>query len=632
MKLLKEFCNFNTSSLTNLKCMRLIQLIVLFCLSSFLFGQEYDDYIGAGHFEGITVSASDTYQGTNPVNTINGSGLDGAKMEAARFLGQATFGATPVAVDSLVASDLNFESWIDNQFEAEQSQYLSKMNNIWAEITNGMVSVGCDTMDAFGPFSVHFQYAWFDNMMDGEDQLRQRVAFALSQLLVISSVTDLGGYGEALSSYYDLLMDHSFGNYRDLLYDVSLSVPMGYYLSHLNNPKADPDNNIHPDENFAREIMQLFSIGIYELNVDGTRKVDGNGNWIPTYDYIDIKEMAKVFTGLAPGAASKDEGCDWVNEPYFGLGIYCADFSQPMTMFEDWHETSEKIIFDGALSIPANQNGMEDIDMVIEFLFNHPNVGPFVAERMIKRLVKSNPSSGYIERVATIFNNDGNGVRGDMKAMVKAILLDPEARTCEALSEPTNGRLREPVLRLTQFLKAFELTNETGNYWHNGYDLNEYMFQSPLMSPSVFNYYQPDNLLAGVEDNIEAPEFQILNTITLPGYTNMVYAWTTWNSVLNDWEGVCDDGSENYEDWPEYIEDTRTRLNTDWVASQVENDKHEDFVNQMDIFLTYGQLSEEMREIITNAAKGLAPWNNNEYEAYLMIYLLMISPDFAITK
>ncbi len=604
---------------------RILTFLCSFLSVVFAYAQNYEDYIGAGHAEGITVTSSGSTDETAADNTINGNGMDAAKMEAARFLYQAGFGSSLEDVNEVLT--MGYEAWIDQQIALPQTQYLDDLLSTWDYIRNVYLSSGYyEEEDLFGPAQVHWNYVWWDNVMTEPDQLRQKIAFALSQLIVISgNNTDLSGHGEALSSYYDLLMKHAFGNYEDLLYDVSLNMSMGFYLSHLNNPKADPENNIHPDENFAREIMQLFSIGVYELNMDGSLKTNNLGQPIETYDLNDIRELAKVFTGLGPGGIT--DMVDWTDEPYFGLGIYGGDNTVPMRMYEEWHETEAKTMFGGQHTIPANQPGLVDIEQAVSILFNHNNTAPFVSRSLIQRLIKSNPSPQYIQRVAEVFVDNGEGVRGDMAAVVKAILLDDEARTCASWSEDNNGMLKEPVLRLTQLLKAANISlNELPNYWHNSYDFANDLDQSPLYSPSVFNFYEPDYKFDG---NLNGPEFQILNTVTTANYFNMVRNWTQWSYITADWE-------RDYLFDEELDEDVRifgynhTHINEEWVVDKLETIGMEDFMNELDVLLTHGNLSDEMRQTIKEGSE-MFNWGTYQRAMY-MFYFILVSPDFMILK
>ena len=436
---------------------------------------------------------------------------------------------------------------------------------------------------------------------------------ALSEILVISINSDLDGFGEALASYYDLLMVHAFGNYKDLLKDVALHVSMGYYLSHLNNPKSIPAENIHPDENFAREIMQLFTIGLYMLNQNGTRQTDGQGNFIPTYDNNDIKELAKVFTGLGPGAIN--ENVDWTNEPYFGLGIWGTDMTVPMIMYPEWHEPGPKTLL-GQYTIPGGQSGMDDICDAVDFLFNHQNVAPFISYRLIQRLIKSNPSPGYVSRIASVFNNNGSGERGDLKAVVRAILLDPEARECSWQQQPDHGKLREPILRYTHAAKALPLDSPLGRYWNNGFSFLDATKQHPLAAPTVFNFFLPDHQPNGpiANNNLFAPEFKIHDSRTSVGFINQVNQWAVWNSLWWSWE-------EN---------DPNVEYDLSSLVPMAEDP--EVLINHLDILFTNGQLSDESRTSIRTALQGLI-WGDYQYDrARLGLYLILISPDYAVFR
>ena len=592
-----------------------ISLIVFLLTSASIVGfGQYTDYVGAGHSDGITVTAS---SGSNAIKTVDGDGLTALRMDAARFLAQAGFGGDMEDVDAILS--VGFETWLDNQVALPASDYLSELEDIWTIIFDAHIDFGIPEDDIFGPYHPHFSYTWFEHLMTEEDQFRQKVSYVLSQIFVVSINSDLRDWGYALASYYDIFQTHGLGNYKDLLTEVSLHPAMGYYLSHFENPKSDIPNNIHPDENYAREIMQLFSIGLYELNIDGSCKLDANGDKIPTYDNDDIKELAKVFTGL--GAGGIQDWVDWTNgQPVWGLGMYATDRTVPMNMYDEWHEPGPKVLFGGAYTIPSGQTGMQDIEDAIDYLFQHENVGPFLASRIIQRLIKSNPSPEYIARAASVFNNNGNGVRGDMFAFIKAILLDEEARSCDALELNNPGRLREPVLRLTSLLKAFPLDNVGNNFWEAGVQQMNSMGQQPLGSPTVFNFYLPDYQPLGDigNANLVAPEFQIFNTQTSIGYINKVHDWTNWDFILYDWE---DD---------DIVGENGVSLGNDHLTNRLQNDGIEKFLNDIDLMLSYGQLTDDTRDLIRQAAIDLN-WGHLP-DALLMLYILMISPDYAIQR
>ena len=603
---------------------------------SLVSAQEYMDYIGAGHSEGIIVTSSSEEVGSEAIKTIDGAGMDSRLFETGRFLSQATMGADLDLINTV--KDMDYGVWIDQQI-AEPVTYLqSEVEDIWEEYLDTLEARGYeDPQDAFGPAMPELTSAWWHNNMVASDLMRQKVAFALSEVFVISSNSDLGGEAVAMAHFYDKLLKGAFGNYKDILSDVSLHAAMGYYLSHLNNPKAVPDENVHPDENYAREIMQLFSIGLYELNNDGTHQLDNEGNSIPTYDNADIKEMAKIFTGLGPGGIN--ENVWWTDEPYFGLSTFGIDWTVPMAMYEDFHEPGIKVILKND-TIPANQIGLDDIDEAINVLFNHQNVPPFISYRLIQRLVKSNPTPNYVERIANVFIDNGNGVRGDMAAIIKAILLDEEARNGEYMFEQHSSRLREPLVRHMQITKGLEIVEEPGGrYWHN-FDYDNSLKQQILFAPTVFNFFLPNHQPVGdiANSGMVSPEFKIHDTSSSINYFNAAYRWTRdWGELINSGryfynsDLVNDDGSiggwdmyrfgETYIDYEAY---------TDLAGTS------ELLINELDKVLTHGQLSDEVRQSLRDNLPNIS-WDGYEYgwereRVRTAIYLITVSPDFAVIR
>ncbi len=591
-------------------------LSLTFCFSN-VEGQLYKDYIGAGHSQGIIVMTSDNMMGSEGVKTLDGSGMDNPMMEASRFLAQATLGYRPTDIEAV--KNLGFEAWIDDQFLEPTTLLLPEMNSIWYDLKVAYANAGIDTSDVFGPYALHYNYALWTVNMSNEDLLRHRITEALTEVLVVSMNSDLRDWGEALCDYYDMLSENAFGNYHDILSEVSKSVQMGYYLSHLNNPKTDTTNNIRPDENYAREIMQLFSIGLYELNQDGTPKRDANGNQIPTYDNLDIKEMAKVFTGLGAGAILDPN--NWPYVPIFGLGTWAIDKTVPMQIFNSEHEPGPKVILkDITINIP--NDGMAEVDSAISYLFHHNNVGPFLSYRLIQRLVKSNPTPAYVSRVAAAFNDNGSGVRGDMKAVIKAILLDSEARSGVMMRDITSGQLRAPFLRTMQFMRSQTINTTSGYLLNNGYTEIESTQHWPLAAPSVFNFYLPNFVPKGgfEQEGLVGPEFKIHNTSTSINYVNRAHAWTYWDAPWWDYEDNLI--------WPD-----TTSINTDYLYSLT--DDPEKMINVLDLYLTHGQLSEITRENMRTAMDQLY-WTWNEewrwHRTRMLLYLFLISPDYVTLK
>ena len=610
----------------------IIALTTIFTISN---AQDYNDYIGAGHAQGITITASHQAEGSEAINTINGNGLDSRRFETGRFLSQATMGANEELISTVM--EMDFGDWIDQQIAVTPSYHRPVLDEVWLECLDTIAVHGfVDPEEVFGPAMTHFSYSWSHINMTANDLLRQKVAFALSQILVVSSNSDLGGEAQGMAHFYDIFVENAFGNYKDILKEVTLHVAMGYYLSHLNNPKANPLENVHPDENYAREIMQLFSIGLYELNSDGSHQLDAEGNSIPTYDNTDIKEMAKIFTGLGPGGIN--ENVTWTDEPYFGLDIWGADFTVPLTMYEEWHETGQKVVLKNDI-IPANQPGMDDIDDAINVLFNHHNVGPFIGLRLIQRLVKSNPTPAYIERVSSVFSDNGNGVRGDMTAVFKAILMDDEARDGSYMFESHASRLREPLMRHIGIARALELVpDRDGRYWLN-YDYADELKQQALNAPSVFNFYPPDHKPVGdiSSQGYVSPEFKIHNTATAINYFNNAYRWTrSWGEIIGNSEGYWD---PNYDNGPGENPGKWYDYGIDDIEIDIEAYRHlaaepELLINALDKLLTHGQLSDELRGYLRENLPNIQ-WTGGDWEANRIrtaIYLIVTSPDFAVIR
>lgn len=401
--------------------------------------------------------------------------------EAFQFLNQASFGATEAEAQRVV--QMGIEAWIDEQMGLPVSLQLPHLQRLPTPMF--AAELQADRVDI-----------WFRNAINGQDQLRQRVAFALSEIMVVSQLGALIDAPYSLASYYDELANNAFGNYRSMIEVVTLHPAMGVYLSMLGNQKPNPALNIRPDENYARELMQLFSIGLVELNADGSTRLDGQLQPIPTYDQSVIEGFAHVYTGWHYAGAPSFE---------FASRGY-ANQVVPMQLYPDFHDTGPKTILNG-VTIPAGQSGEQDLDDALDAVFNHPNVGPFIALRLIQRLVTSNPSPGYIQRVAAQFDNNGFGVRGDLAAVVKAILMDAEARP--DLPMEIDGKIKEPLLRLTQLWRAYNARSESGVFPLA--PANVIFGQGPLQSPSVFNFFSPFFAPAGEIRNssLVAPELEI---------------------------------------------------------------------------------------------------------------------------
>jgi len=423
-----------------------------------------------------------------------------SRRDAFRFLNQASFGPTESSVAALVAlgdAETAYGRWIDDQVRAPASLQLPATQAATVATLSARRS------------------KWFEDAINGPDQLRQRVAFALSQILVVSEYGPLRRSPLAVASYNDTLVAGALGNFRDLLEAVTLHPAMGAYLSMLGNRKPDAASNIRADENYAREVMQLFSIGLVQLNLDGTSRLDADGQPIPTYDQATIENLARVFTGWNYAGASS----------FAAAKKTAANQVLPMQAYPEQHDTDSKTLLSypgaGKVELPPGQSPQEDMRDALDNIFNHPNVGPHIAKQLILRLVASNPSSAYVARVATVFNDDGTGVRGNLEAVVRAILLDPEARS--APTNDTAGKLKEPLLRMVQFLRAYEAKAADGNYrFHN---VDRKTGQGHLMSPSVFNFYSPAYAPAGeiADRALVAPELAIVTEFHAITFANYLF-------------------------------------------------------------------------------------------------------------
>ncbi len=509
---------------------------------------------------------------------------------AARFLSQATFGVKTQEIEQVKA--MGFASWITNQFALPPSFLSSYMVSVYAAYTNGV-------------WSNHKDLAWWWRSIHSPDQLRQRVAWALSQIFVISDGTDrLANEVDCMISYYDMLIGRAFANFYDLLIGVTLHPAMGIYLSHMGNEKADPAAGRFPDENYAREIMQLFSIGLWELNPDGTRKLT-NGLPIPTYQNSDITELARVFTGL-----SWPQGNTNIWWEFYWPTSYAL--IGPMRMWGEYHDTNSKVLLRGR-AIPAGNPPMRDVEIAVSNLFWHPNTPPFICRQLIQRFTTSNPSTGYVWRVASAFTNNGAGVRGDMKAVIRAILLDPEARDPSNMSDPAWGKLREPYLRPVHLGRTFNAASS--NQFLEMWWLDDIYAMRPLGSPSVFNFYSPNFMPSGPLKTLGrvAPEFQIVNDVTAVMAVNHMYTAVEYGG-LNRWAG-----------------DPETNVRLDLAPLIARAADLDAMIAWLDGVLTYGTLEPAHHQMIREALQRI-PASDPEARARMALYLFATSPAFAVLK
>lgn len=539
-------------------------------------------------------------------NGNNGSstGTAVSRLQASRFLMQATFGPTPEDVDHV--QQLGYSAWIDEQTGKPATLHSSYIKGIYADYQGPRADTSYNASDTENfIFGNNLQTAFARAAIQGEDQLRQRVAFALSQILVASRRdANLENKPLGMTDYYDIFVRRAFGNYFDVLSDVAMHPCMGRYLSHVGNQKANPAINQYPDENFAREVMQLFTIGLWELNLDGTRKVNGSGQNIPTYNNTEITQTARVMTGLWFG------GQDWGNG-----GWNDADYATPMTMHADRHDFGLKTLVRGTVvpeRAPTNEEALHDIADALRNLFNHPNCAPFISKQLIQFLVTDNPSPSYVQRVASVFVDDGSGVRGDLKAVTKAILLDEEARDPRyAENNASYGRLKEPVIRAMAVARVFGMKSKPDFQWWDWGNFFGDARQEPTYSPSVFNFFRPEYRAAGLltQNNLAGPVFQITDSYSAIAFPNRL--WDIIENGFNLWQRY------------EFPLDLSTDAS---LASTPEL-----LIDRLNTLFCAGRMSAATRSIIINAINQI-PAEQTAARARVAAYLVMVSPEGAVMK
>lgn len=548
--------------------------------------------------------------------------------EAARFLDQASFGGRLQDIAEL--RQLGYRGWLDRQFNARIS--LQKPFMDWLRTQTSEV------------YPQLRQEAWFihaaqlaDPSEPGhphDDQLRQRVSFALSQLLVVSDKgAALAFQPWALTDYYDTLARHAFGNFRDLLEAVTLHPAMGRYLSMLGNRRADPQLNIRPDENFAREVLQLFSIGLVQLHLDGT-PVRVEGQLLPTYGEEQVRGFAKVFTGwnYSGCTAAQFGNC----HPPVAHDPAWTSAMEPVEAFHDSSSDKQLLQYPGvALAggmLPAGGDARQELRAALDNIFHHPNVGPFLARHLIQRLVTSNPSPEYVARVARAFNNNGQGVRGDMRAMVSAVLLDHEARNGHLLQPHTFGKLREPVTKLVRLWRVAPARSATGRVMRYSHLTDQYG-QFPLSAPSVFNFYKPDFAPLGEVRNagLQAPEFQITTDSQLVSAPNDLGSRIFFSYL----------GSREPNVW-ENNQPVRDKALMDYQALKLLARTSEDLVEHLNLVMLSGAMSAYMRQILIHRLNHdvppyipgalTGPRDIELFRVQQALYLILTSPEFDVQK
>jgi len=542
--------------------------------------------------------------------------------EAARFLAQATFGPRTADIAALRAT--TYAAWIDAQIAGPITRHLPAVEARRAEL------LARNNTDGWQGTR---QNAWWQAALTAPDQLRQRMALALSEILVVSQFGPLDGDHVGTTLYYDMLLENAFGNYRDLLEDVTVSPMMGVYLSMMRNRKPNPVNGHEPDENYAREIMQLFSIGLKSLHPDGSLRLDANGLPIDTYTQDDVVALAHIFTGWGPHY-------DPANPPRWDNGNianrsgwfqYGSDPLRPMSFYTDFHDYQPRTIVTGD-TIPGTLTGEQRMARALDRLFQHPNTGPFLARQLIQRFVTANPSPGYIHRVSAAFANNGSGVRGDLAATLRAVLLDHEARNTTALGDAGYGKPMEPLLRMSRMFRLFfpnpPKPGDSRFFIILQYDMGE---QAPLLSPSVFNFFQPGYTHPGriAAAGLLSPEFQILAETTVVNQANLhhgIMGWGHWTSEpLN-----AGSNAVLRADFSEQV----AILNTPGVTRAQAGDL---LIEHLNIRLLGGRMSEGLKQSIRNFFTTLPSWYdystpNQQSRARVAAYLVFISPEFSTQR
>ncbi len=501
--------------------------------------------------------------------------------QASRFLSQAAIGYSKA--DLLNLSDSGFDAWLTSQFAILRTQkfwdYL--VANHFDAATNMNTTNGADAM------------IW-SQLMGSGDLLRQRIGLALLDQWVVS-IDGFGGSWRSfgLAAYLDVLWDNAFGNYRDLMEGVSTNVAMGLYLTYLGNSKANPSTGSIPDENYARELMQLFTIGLTMLNMDGS-PVLSEGNPVPSYSQADVSQGARVWTGYTYASAD--------NSTPARMGV-------PMTINAAKSETGATSFL--GIAIPAGSDAATARKLALDGLFNHQNVPPFFGRQLIQHLVTSNPSPAYIGRVAAVFANNGSGVRGDMKAVIRAVLTDREARDDSQVDSTTFGKLREPVVRLVQWAKAFNVASATQAWaFGNTSSSANRLGQGLGHSPSVFNWFRPGYAPPGTAiatGGMVAPEFQITNEPSVIAYVNYM------QSVI---VGGAGDAKPDYAALTAIAADSQAllnELNLVLAANQISA-------------ATIARMKTALDTIVTTTTAGTLS------RIYAAILLVMASPEYLVLR
>lgn len=539
---------------------------------------------GGGGSDSVAVPAPAPGAGGAAPGTPSPGASTRTPEEAALFLSQATLGASRAQITA--ATTVSLENWLNDQFAEPISSHVS-----WLQAQGYADPANINSTDGMD------NTIW-RTFIGGDDALRQRVVFALSEICVASvSGVNSSWRQFAMANYLDVLQTHAFGNYRQLLQAITLSPAMGYFLTYRGSVKANPKTGSEPDENYGRELMQLFTIGLVKLRDDGSTVMQGD-KAAETYGPADVSGLARVFTGWNLDTAG-------LKSPYPPDAVV-----RPMVPVASNYETGSKQFL--GTTIAAGTDAQTALGTALDTLFNHPNMPPFIGRQLIQRMVTSNPSAGYVSRVAAAFINNGQGVRGDMRAVIRAILLDPSARDASRLKDPTWGKLREPVHRMVHWARAFSANSPAGN-WNIG-DLSDPAFrlgQSPLRSPSVFNFFRPGYVppnTALAARNLVGPEFQITNESTVAGYVNFMQSAIAGKSVGD--------------------------LRADYSGLLALAPDAQALATELKLVLTGGQLSDASFNLITGVINGMPAKTPADLQnrVYAALTLVLAAPEYIVQK
>jgi len=613
--------------------------------------------------------------------------------KSARFLMQATLGADFDTIKKVSTDGIS--NWLTDQLNhtvASDDSFLKKTKDIWrgASGNKGFRQLFIDKFSEANingkgnnpalPYNYYFRMAWWHRTLchnssitvsgtdaitetekvsaierDADSMVRHRVAQALSEILVISDNSILENNAEGMASYYDLLYKHALGSYKDLLTEVSLHPCMGVYLTHINNRKEVTAQNIHPDENYAREILQLFTIGLYQLNQDGSRKKDGNGKDIPTYNNQDIQQLARVFTGIK----AKSYLYEWPVE--LGSGTDKFDFSvengraivlddsvpkiykmvpyvdmvSQMITEDSFHDQGSKTLPNVAITLAAGQSATDEIQDAVTKLVAHSSTAPFIATKLIQQLVTSNPTPAYVQAVATAFSSQGN-LKETVRTILEYPLTNPVTVSNGAHINGNIEKLKSPTLRVTQLLKAFKASNVSGRLWLIGSDLKEALHHHPLSSPTVFNFYKPDFAPHGdiEQSNKVAPEFELVDAHTSISYANMLYDWLFGNAMPLVTTGLGSSSTVPELNADELLKNNDDKLKLDLTAElalAANRADHSKLIERISLILT-GQINSSNEQAILDATQNYdvtSPVQRN-WIVQTVIFMIAASPQFTV--